>query len=65
MLVQCAYIFHRIMIVNTNDNPHVSLDGYTPVITESTTSYTEGSGEVAIAPNIHVVDTDPNPMIIR
>ena len=52
-------------INNTNDNPFVSLDGETPVITEKTINYTEGTGEVPIVPTISVIDVDPEPMIMR
>ena len=51
--------------MNTNDNPFVSLNGDIPVIMEYSTSYTEGSGAVVIVPNLHVVDSDPSPLIVR
>ena len=51
--------------MNTNDRPSVSLNGETPIVTEFTSSYMEGSGQVAIIPNIHVIDIDPNALIIR
>jgi hypothetical protein len=54
-----------INIMNTNDNPFVSLNGDIPVIMEYSTSYTEGSGAVVIVPNLHVVDSDPSPLIVR
>ena len=55
----------RIDVMNTNDNPSVSLDGETPVITTLTSSYTEGSGAVAVAGNLHVIDIDPSALISR
>ena len=51
--------------MNINDNPLVSLNGDTPVITEYSISYPEGSGTVVIVPNLHIVDTDPSPVIVR
>ena len=56
---------HRIDIVNTNDNPSVSLDGENPIIMNFTIPYTEGSGPATILPNLFVVDNDPSPIIIR
>ena len=53
------------MIINTNDNPLISLNGESPVTTMYTTTYTEAMGPVAIVPNLYVVDTDPSPVIIR
>lgn len=50
--------------MNINDNPVVSLNGEIPVI-EYTTSYVEGSGAMTIVPNLHVLDVDPSPMIVR
>ena len=55
----------RINLMNINDNPLVSLNGDTPVITEYSTNYAEGSGPVVVVPNLHVVDTDPSPVIVR
>ena len=51
--------------MNTNDNPLISLNGEIPIITEYSTSYMEGTGAIAIVPSLHVVDTDPDPIIIR
>ena len=56
---------HRIDIINTNDNPFVSLDGENPIIMTSTISYTEGSGPLTILSNLFVVDNDPSPIITR
>ena len=56
---------HRIDIINTNDNPFVSLDGEHPIIMTSTISYTEGSGPLTILSNLFVVDNDPSPIITR
>ena len=60
-----SYVLSRVNITNTNDRPSVSLNGETPIVTEFTSSYMEGSGPVAIVPNINVIDIDPNALIIR
>jgi cysteine-rich repeat protein len=55
----------QIDIMNTNDDPSVSLDGESPVVTSLNSTYTEGSGAVAVVDNIHVIDIDPVPVITR
>ena len=51
-------------IMNINDAPLVSLNGEVPVV-EYTISYTEGAGAVPVVPNLHVLDVDPSPIIVR
>ena len=51
--------------MNTNDDPSVSLDGESPVVMALISTYTEGSGAVAVVDNIHVIDIDPDPVITR
>ena len=51
--------------MNLNDAPQISLDGEDRVVRTFSTNYTEGSGPLAIVPNLFVVDTDPMDMIRR
>ena len=55
----------RISIVNTNDAPAVSLDGEDPIISTLDLNYVEGDLNVIVAPNLVIVDVDPDPMIQR
>ena len=57
--------FYRISIVNTNDAPEVSLNGEDPIIGTLDLNYVEGDRNVFVAPNLVIVDVDPDPMIQR
>ena len=59
------YFTLRVAIINTNDEPFVSLAGGAPGVQELTFDYTEGDGPELITPQLVVVDTDPTAMIQR
>lgn len=57
--------FITVDIVNVNDAPVVSLDGFAPMVTETTVTYTERDGESEVVRQLVVIDTDPFAMIQR
>ena len=66
IVITRIYVFVcRVVIVNTNDAPAISLDGEAPVISTLPLNYTEGSGAVMVTPSLVVLDSDPDPMIQR